>query len=171
MTDKERLEMQADLEGLKERERLRIENAKAAAQRYQPLQRASEPRSDGESGSTGKVNDSVFHVCQVFGCSAEAVAKTADGVVRLCSFHFGSLQPPGLRRAPRDEQPHTRHAVGVIKNRLAAKHSEYQDFLRHGDFRRKGEDLHGMWDAAVNAAEVAAYIEALEFVLDWMGER
>ncbi len=62
-------------------------------------------------------------------------------------------------------------AAAAIRTRLKQKQEEYRDFLEHGRIRLQEEDLHGVWDVAVNATEVAAYIDGLVFALQAMGEK
>lgn len=53
-----------------------------------------------------------------------------------------------------------------IRARISEKREEYADFMRHLGVRAREEDLHGVWDAAVNATEVSNYIDGLEYALD-----
>lgn len=64
------------------------------------------------------------------------------------------------RRAPPEETP-----AEKIRERIREKREEYADFVNHLRMRTREEDLHGAWDASVNAAEVSNYIDGLEFAL------
>lgn len=61
-------------------------------------------------------------------------------------------------------------ALVAIRARLAEKREEYADFLAHLRMRSREEDLHGCWDASVNATEVSNYIDGLEFCIRALGE-
>lgn len=61
-------------------------------------------------------------------------------------------------------------AVERIRERIAQKREEYQDFLRHLAMRLREEDLHACWDASTNATEVSNYIDGLEFALKTIEE-
>lgn len=59
----------------------------------------------------------------------------------------------------------------AIRARLAEKREEYADYIGHLKMRQREEDLHGCWDASVNAAEVSNYIDGLTFALEALGEK
>lgn len=116
MTERELKQVREDIEGLKERERLRIQSAQ-------------------ESWKSGEVR---------------AVVKER-----------ASTSPSG----PSGATTAADRARFALNMRLANRRAEYEDYRRHHDMRAREEDLHGMWDCAINMAEVRAAIVELEFAL------
>lgn len=55
-----------------------------------------------------------------------------------------------------------------IKARIDEKQAEYENMRGYLAYRTREEDLHGMWDAAVNMSEISNYIDGLKFALEAM---
>jgi len=87
--------------------------------------------------------------------NAWAAREAAEQVVR-------SRPLAELRTAKQD-------AIVALRARLAEKQAEYDDFHRHGMVRWKEHDLHGAWDAAINATEVSSYMDGLRYALEVLG--
>lgn len=62
-------------------------------------------------------------------------------------------------------------AIDRLRQRRLEKREEYADYERHHVMRVREADLHGMWDCAVNMAEVSNYLDALDFALKALGEK
>lgn len=52
-----------------------------------------------------------------------------------------------------------------IRQRIAEKRAEYENYKGYLAMRAREEDLHGVWDASINMSEVSMYIDGLEFAL------
>lgn len=60
-------------------------------------------------------------------------------------------------------------AVNTLTRKLTGQRELYRHYLNHAARMLAIEDLHGLWDAAVNASEVSNKIDGLEEALAALG--
>lgn len=63
------------------------------------------------------------------------------------------------------------NGVDIIRAKLAKDRQLYRHYLLHAQKMLDEEDLHGLWDAAMNASEVSNRMDAYTEALAAQGQR